>query len=65
MAKNELSPSSPRRDRTTLVVRLGLFLLFLLGVLTIFGDSLLAALFPGADTPTAPAAPPPAERSGG
>jgi hypothetical protein len=42
------------------VVRLGLFLLFLLGVLTIFGDSLLAALFPGGDTP---AAPPPVERS--
>jgi len=41
------------------VVRLGLFVLFLLGILTVFGDSLLAALFPGGDTPTAPSAAPP------
>jgi len=37
--------------------------LTLLGVLTIFGDSLVAALFPSGDTPGAPTATPAAERS--
>jgi hypothetical protein len=44
------------------VVRLGLFTLFVLGVLTVFGESLLAALFPGGDAPAAPS-PPPAQHS--
>ena len=45
-------PPSPRRDRTTLVVRLGLLVLFLLGVVTVFGESLAAALFPPGDSAT-------------
>jgi len=39
-------PAPPRFDRTTLVVRLGLIVLTLTGLLTIFGEPLL--LGPGA-----------------
>jgi hypothetical protein len=49
----QLAPASPppRRDRTTLVVRLGLLTLLLLGVITVFGESLGAVLFPPGETP--------------
>ncbi len=46
------APPPPRRDRTTLVVRLGLLALFLLGVLTVFGESLVAAVFPPGEPAT-------------
>jgi hypothetical protein len=45
------------------VVRLGLFTLLVLGLLTVFGESLLAALFPGGDAPAGPSATPPAQQS--
>jgi hypothetical protein len=50
----QIAPAStpPRRDRTTLVVRLGLLTLLLLGVITVFGESLGAVLFPPGETPT-------------
>jgi hypothetical protein len=38
-------PPAPR-DRTGAVVSLGLVLLALVGVLTVFGESIAAALFP-------------------
>ena len=57
MAQNVPKPPAIRRDRTTLVVRLGLLTLFLLGVITVFGESLAAALFPpGEPSTSAPAA---------
>ena len=53
------SPPPAARDRVTLVVRLTLALLLVIGVLSIFGESLLGT---GGDAPagsTAPAAPGP------
>jgi hypothetical protein len=46
-------PTSPRRDRTTLIVRLGLLTLFLIGIMTVFGESLIAVLFPSGEPPAA------------
>jgi hypothetical protein len=60
VAQNAPAPSPPRRDRTTLVVRLGLLTLFLIGIMTVFGQSLIAVLFPSGE-PSA-AATPAAER---
>jgi hypothetical protein len=51
MAQIGSASTPPRRDRTTLVVRLGLLTLLLLGVVTVFGESLGALLFPPAETP--------------
>jgi hypothetical protein len=55
MAQNAPASLPPRRDRTTLVVRLGLLTLFLLGVLTVFGESLVAVVFPPGEAATASA----------
>jgi hypothetical protein len=51
-----LSPASPpppyrgSPDRTSLIVRLGLLLLFLLGVGSVFGESLMGLVYPPAGT---------------
>jgi hypothetical protein len=55
------SPPTPSRDapdRTSLVVRLGLLLLLLLGVGSVFGDSLLGLISPPTGTTGSPEAPP-------
>ena len=44
-----ITPSRPARagpDRTSLVVRLGLLLLLLLGVASVFGETLLGLVYP-------------------
>jgi hypothetical protein len=38
------TPPGPGRDHTSLVVRAGLFVLLVLGVLTVFGEALTGAL---------------------
>jgi len=53
---------APARDHTSLIVQGGLLLLFLVGLLTVFGETLSSALFPPAEPPAAHApdhAPPP------
>jgi hypothetical protein len=60
-----LSPASPpplaraTPDRTTLVVRVGLLLLFLLGVGSVFGETLMGLVYPPTGA-SGPAEPPPA-----
>jgi hypothetical protein len=47
-------PSPPARgtpDRTSLIVRVGLLVLFLLGVGSVFGESLMGLVSPPAGTP--------------
>jgi hypothetical protein len=44
---------TPGRDHTSLVVQAGLLLLLLLGVFTVFGETLSGALFPPAEPPAA------------
>jgi hypothetical protein len=43
----------PDRDRTTLVVRLGLAVLLAVGVASVFGESLLGLLRPPVESPGA------------
>ena len=44
---------TPSRDHTSLVVQAGLLLLLLLGVFTVFGETLSGALFPLTNLPPA------------
>jgi hypothetical protein len=70
-----LSPASPPppyrgrpddgtslRDRTSLIVRLGLLLLFLLGVGSVFGESLMGLVYPPAGASGSPESPPSAPK---
>jgi hypothetical protein len=43
------APSAPATDRTTLLVRLGLIALALLGVVAVFGEPLLGISAPSAE----------------
>jgi hypothetical protein len=63
MQKGDSAPPLPARDYTSLVVQGGLLLLFVVGMLTVFGETLAGALFPPAEPPATHAAdraPPPA-----
>jgi hypothetical protein len=54
------SPPSPARvtpDRTSLIVRVGLLLLFILGVGSVFGETLMGLLYPPTGT-SGPGLPP-------
>jgi hypothetical protein len=51
VAQKPLPPTrDPDRDRTTLVVRLGLAVLLAVGVASVFGESLLGLLRPPVET---------------
>jgi hypothetical protein len=56
---NAPTPAGRRtRDRTSQVVAMGLVLLALLGVATVFGDAIVAFVDPTYAPPAAPSAPP-------
>ena len=59
MTKAAPPEPAPGRDRTSLVVSLGLVLLFVLGVLALFGENLAALLYPDETTRGSPSGAPP------
>ncbi|HET6279703.1 MAG TPA: hypothetical protein VFH73_02005 [Polyangia bacterium] len=52
-------PAMSPRDRTSAAVSAGIVVLFVLGVVTVFGEPLVAVLSPPAASSSAPTQPPP------